>query len=56
MIDIRSLSQAELDILRCSGRFTITEMVKKLNLSSENMKNLLIKMNDKYLILFSAFI
>ncbi|HEY5537463.1 MAG TPA: radical SAM protein [Acetobacterium sp.] len=56
MIDIRSLSQAELDILRCSGQFTITEMAKKLNLSCENMKNLLIKMNDQYLILFSAFI
>lgn len=56
MIDIRSLSQAELDILRCSGRVTITEMAKKLNLSFKEIKNLLMKMDDKYLILFSAFI
>jgi len=56
MLDFGLLSQTEVDILKYSGKFTSTEMVKKLNLSSENMKNLLIKMNDKYLILFSAFI
>lgn len=55
-LDSKVLSQAELDILMYSGRFTVKEMAEKLNLSSENMKNLLVKMSDQHLILFSAYI
>lgn len=56
ILDITELSQTEIDILRLSGRFNINQMAEKLNLSSENLKNLLIKMSDQHLILFSAFI
>ena len=56
VIDLTALSQIEIDILRYSGRFTINEMAAKLNLSSEDMKNLLLKMSNQYLILFSACI
>ncbi len=52
MINIKVLSQIEFDILSHSGKFTINEMARKLNLSSENMKNLLLKMSDQHLILF----
>lgn len=53
MIDLKALSQTEFECLRISGRYTVREMAEKLNLSSENMKNLLTKMSESYLILFS---
>ncbi|MBI4857953.1 MAG: B12-binding domain-containing radical SAM protein [Acetobacterium woodii] len=56
MLDLDSFSQTEIDMLSYSGRFTTTEMAEKLKLPVAEMKNLLIKMNDKHLILFSAFI
>ncbi|SMC90164.1 B12-binding domain-containing radical SAM protein [Sporomusa malonica] len=55
-LDSKALSQTELDILMYSGRFTVKEIAEKLNLSSENMKNLLVKMSYQHLILFSAYI
>ena len=56
MLDIDTLSQAEVDILSGSGKFTITEMAEKLNLPAGELSKLLIKMSDQHLILFSAFI
>lgn len=56
LLDLEALSQTEVDILSYSGRFTIKEMAEKLNRPSEDMKNLVMKMNNKHLILFSAFI
>ncbi|MDD3307830.1 MAG: radical SAM protein [Acetobacterium sp.] len=56
MLDLNTLSQTEIDILGCSGKFTITEMAEKFNLSAGELSKLLVKMSDKHLILFSAFI
>jgi radical SAM superfamily enzyme YgiQ (UPF0313 family) len=56
MLDINTLSQTEIDILGCSGKFTSTEMAEKLNLPTGELSKLLVKMSDKHLILFSAFI
>lgn len=56
MIDLKTLSQTEFACLEFAGRYTVEEMAEKLNLSPVNMNNLLRKMSESYLILFSAFI
>jgi len=56
MLDLNTFSQTEVDMLSYSGRFTSSEMAEKLSLPVEDLKKLLVKMSDKYLILFSAFI
>lgn len=56
MLDLNTLSQTEVDILSYSGRFTSIEMAEKLNVSAGDLKKLLLKMSDRHLILFSAFI
>lgn len=56
MLDLNTFSQTEVDMLSYSGRFTSSEMAEKLSLPIKDLKKLLVKMSDKYLILFSAFI
>lgn len=56
MLDLNVLTQTEVDILSYSGRYTSKEMAEKLNLTAKEIENLLMKMNESHLILFSAFI
>jgi hypothetical protein len=56
ILDLNTLSQDEIDILSDTGKYTIREMTEKLNLSAEELSKLLVKMSNKHLILFSAFI
>jgi len=56
MTDLKDLSQTEFECLRISGRYTVTEMAEKLNLTPEKMNKQLKKMSEKYLIIFSASI
>lgn len=56
MLDLKTISPEEVEILSCSGRFSSTEMAEKLKLSSTDMDKRLEKMSKRYLILFAAFI
>jgi radical SAM superfamily enzyme YgiQ (UPF0313 family) len=54
-LDMDSLSQTEVDILRLAGGFSIGAMTEMLGLPLENMKRFLGKMSEKHLVLFSPF-
>lgn len=56
LLDIKTFSPLETEILASAGRFTISEMAVRLGLSGEQIGELLKSLSDRYLLLFSPFV